>query len=388
MKKHTLSIIITVFFAGFITYTVRDIRADIAGNWRDAPADISFEKAGSMDAGAIRSYRNEDIPAEAEQFFVKGKATSGFYSEMLNACSKKFGEDNSFLKKSFLRIPAMTRGLFISDRSECEFDYNGAISDSNCAGIVRCVNAVVEREKIRLKTFNENTNKDDGDKLYIDFSHAVGTYKILSGKSVSYDDFQDDSLKRNWQRFLNSGTASFNPNDEENRRLSDSLNDAIKYGKLAQAELIHEALLAANGNVTMGMGSLAKVFFDNSGMVSHIQGMKEASEKNYYRFVGMYVGLHKTWMIRNMGSLAGYGNIAGNPVIYGTDRVCKDFWKATIFALEYYGLKNDTGARPVNFKKTLETFGPKDRGNLIDKVPEYGKGLRASMLYRKNAGLK
>ena len=387
MRKYTIPIINMVFILGLLIYIAKTPSAVIVSDWRDAPADISFEEAGSFDAEVVRSYENENIPSAVNPIAVESKETPDFYPKMLNACSQKFGGDTSILKNSFLRIPSMTRNAFVSRIKKCQFDYDGAISDTNCAGIVECVNAVVKTEKNMLGISGAGNEDDDGE-FYVDLNGAAWVYKSFLGRQVSYDDYQDGSLKLNWERFSNSGEANFNPNFEETENLRDSLEDAIQYGKITQGELIHEAILATNGNITMGMGSLAKIFHDNRSMIRSVQGMRDASGKNYYRFVGMYVGLHKSWLIRNLGTVAGDMNIAGNPVVYGVDRVVRDFWKATKFALDYYGLKDDANAEPVDFKETAKVFGPEGRGNLIDKYPEYYKGLCAAVLYRKNVGLE
>ncbi|MCG2726123.1 MAG: hypothetical protein L6420_07705 [Elusimicrobia bacterium] len=384
MKKRAIPIVAMIFFVGLIIYSARIPQTGIVTDWRDAPDDISFEMAGSLlDADAIRSYQNENIPLPQSPVPIESGKNLLYHSDMSDACSQKFGGDTSFLKNSFLRIPTMTRNLFISRERECQFNYDGAISDMNCGRIVRCVNGIVNREKRMLGKFNAN-GEDDANKFYGDIRDAVRAYESLSGEGVSYDDIQDGSLKANWERFLNSGTANFNPNAEETQVLFDSVKNAFQYGQITQGELVHEAILAANGNIVMGIGSLAKIFHDNRDMNRDIQGMENAAGKNYYRFVGMYIGLHDSMVIRQMGSVAGYANIMGNPVVYGTDKVCKDFWKATKFALDYYGLKSDADAEPVDFEKTLDVFGPNERGNLIDKIPEYTKGISAAVMYRKN----
>ncbi|GEM_PF-5923014 len=373
-------IIILLFVAECFVYFHSVPAINLLPGWRDAPNDISFEEAQG-DIKILKSNRNNaNIPLPVPKA-VASEDNYSDHSTLLDACAKKFGGNVSNLQNSFLRIPEMTRNLFVAREKRCRGILESGFSEGNCVKNLKCVSAVV---KLEHNAMYQSDNNDDEYTLYMDAKAAAFAYRLLTKKNVSYRDVQDSSLKKNWERFVNSGYARFNINDRETESLRRSIKNAIKHGKLTQSELLLESILAAKGNFTMGAGSLAQIFHDDRRLVSKIKGMRYAAGKNYYRFVGMYVGLHESALIRSLGQIAGYANIAGNPIAYGVPRVCKDFWKATKFALKYYGLSSDSKAEPVDFKETVRVFGPDGRGNYIDKFPEYTKGLSAGILYRKN----
>ena len=382
MKKNVFFISLIISFCIVFVHALKFMGYYQLSVFRDAPSDFSFDDLGNINAETIKSGDNSSMPAPS-----KPEATGIiqdselFYIKMLDSCSQKFKVDTSSLKNSFIRMPLMTRKLFLMKDKICSITSN-EISDSNCASIALCLKNVVAFEK---ESLGNSEGEDDKNKLFVDIKKAVNAYKILTGKYVSYKDPQDENFfKTAWSRFVNSGDALFNPDHQATDKLKRSIYESVKHGKITQAELIHESILAANGNLTMGSGSLAQILHDDRGLISKIERMINASGKNYYRFVGLYTGLHENTVIRTLGTIGGYGNILGNPVVYGSIQTVKDFWSATKFALEYYGLNKKSGAEPVDFNKTLKTFGPDGNGNLVDKIPEYSMGLDAAFLYKSS----
>ena len=140
--------------------------------------------------------------------------------------------------------------------------------------------------------------------------------------------------------------------------------------KLTQAEVIFEALRLTDGNVTMAMGSLGEIFCEQRRkFLPRIADMEEASGKNYYRFVGMFTGLHNG-LLRSAGAAGGYGNIVGNPLAYLIGKTA--VWWADYFQS---GKVGDYDVR--------EIFSVDGHNNIIDKVPQLDIGLSAAKKLRE-----
>jgi hypothetical protein len=382
MKPDKLpAVALFLLMAGLFVHTGRFLEKRPVTDWRDAPSDVSFEDVRSMNAAGVGDYAGPSgaiAPATAVGTPVSDPL---FHLKTLESCSQKLGGDVSSMRTQFLRIPEMTRGHLFSRTPACG-GCTGELSKANCTAMARCFYAAFDREKTMTQV--ETGGEDDEYRLASDARNAAALYKELTGKDVAYDDPQDASLSANWQRFMNSGASKFNPNDTQNERLKKSVQFARKHGNLTQTELIAEAIMAADGNITMGMGSLSLLLHDDRN-ISYIKGMTNSSGKNYYRFVGAYIGLHESEAIRSLGMMGAHGNIVGNPVVYGTVKTAGDFWDATKFALKYYGITPNSKAEPVDFGKTVETFGPKGNGNIVDKEHELLMGLNASLIYRGQA---
>jgi len=71
-----------------------------------------------------------------------------------------------------------------------------------------------------------------------------------------------------------------------------------------------------------------------------------ADGKNYYRFAGLFIGLHKG-LIRSLGESAAYANIVGNPLVYAGAEV-----------VQWWGEFFRTRRAPSKQVDTLRTLGP------------------------------
>lgn len=208
---------------------------------------------------------------------------------------------------------------------------------------------------------------DNAQRLYKDTELAIQAYEYaFPGRKVSYRDTQDFASLR---FYMNSGDAKFNPDGAQTQKARQAL-DALMPSNPPQAAVIFEALAAADGNVTLAMGSLAELFCSRrSAYVPRVRDMARADGKNYYRFAGFFIGLHPA-VVRAAGGTAAYGNIVGNPIVYAGAEIVE--WWAGVF-------KTGKANGGVD---TLRTMGPDGRGNLVDKLPELHKGLDAAELLR------
>lgn len=214
---------------------------------------------------------------------------------------------------------------------------------------------------------------DDAAKLAKDIELAIDAYQYLNHKNVTYVDAQDHASLR---FYLNSGEAKFNPNAAQTAKLDGRLNDLFTGGKVLQVDLLYEALVAADGNVTMALGSLAELFCKHRGSyIPRVADMENADGKNYYRYAGAFIDLHGV-LIRKLGEGAAYGNIAGNPIVYAGGEVI-NWWSNYL----------RTGQARGGID-TLKTLGPDGNGNLVDKVPELRKGFDAADQVKAAEGWK
>jgi hypothetical protein len=203
---------------------------------------------------------------------------------------------------------------------------------------------------------------DDAEKLRRDALIASEAYEYLNKKKVTYEDKQSFV---SFDFYMKTGDAKFNPKSDQTARLKSALLGHFATGKVVQADLIYEGLVAAEGNLTMAFGSLAELFcWNRQDFIPKVADMSNADGKNYYRYAGAFIGLH-SGVVRALGQGGSYANMAGNPVVYAGSEVIQwwsDFLKG----------------RPTKQVDTLKTLGPQGNGNLVDKGGELHKGLDAA----------
>ena len=224
-----------------------------------------------------------------------------------------------------------------------------------------------------LGSRRSDKENDTAARLFEDTTLAIKAYEYcFPGERVTYGDNQDFMSPK---FYLNTGLAQFNPDKEQTNRLERAL-DALMPANPSQARVIFEGLIAARGNLTLATGSLAELFFAKRGQyLPHVRDMAFAGGKNYYRFAGLFIGLHPA-LIRLAGGPCAYANIVGNPVVYAGAEIVE--WWAGFF-------RTGKTSGGVN---TLNTLGPDGRGNLVDKIPELNKGLDAAARLRKAGKIK
>lgn len=210
-------------------------------------------------------------------------------------------------------------------------------------------------------------HEDDKEKLYADIMVAIAAFEFIQKKKVAYKDEQEFVSADFW---MNTGAARFNPNASQTRALETALNGHFAAGRVTQADLVYEAIVAANGNVTLGLGSLAEIFCWNRGYIAKVGDMGDSSaRKNYYRFAGAFIGLHGS-IVRNMGKAGSWANMAGNAPVYAGAEIFS-WWKAVF-----------TGA-PRPQVDTAARFSTQGNNNIVDKSGELNKGLEASDIIRE-----
>jgi hypothetical protein len=207
---------------------------------------------------------------------------------------------------------------------------------------------------------------DDAAKFHDDAALAIRAYERIHGRAVVFADQQKfDSA----DFFMRTGAAILNPNSAQTAALARALHGLFAGGPILQTDLVYEALVAADGNATMAMGSLAQLFCeDRSSYIPKIADMSDANGKAYYRFTGFFIGLHGAG-VRGLGRAGSYANMGGNPVIYAGAEIYSS-WKS------YFTTGRMTGA------DTLKTLGPDGHGDLVDKGGELHKGFDAAELLR------
>lgn len=220
----------------------------------------------------------------------------------------------------------------------------------------------------KLADDGEKLYHEDGkEKLYADIMTAIAAFEFIKKKRVTYKDEQEFVSADFW---MNTGAAKFNPNAAQTRALEASLNGYFATGRVTQADLIYEAIVASDGNVTLGLGSLAEIFCWNRGYIAHVGDMGDGSaQKNYYRFAGAFIGLHGS-IVRNMGKAGSWANMAGNAPVYAGAEIFS-WWKAVF-----------TGA-PRPHVDTAARFSTQGNNNIVDKSGELNKGLEASDIIRE-----
>lgn len=219
-----------------------------------------------------------------------------------------------------------------------------------------------------LASLKSGREDDTYERLYRDSDKAIRAYEYcFPGSKVTYTDTQDFASMR---FYMDSGSAKFNPDSAQTRRAEQAL-DALMPSGPSQAQVIFEALVATGGNFTLASGSLAELFCGKrNAYLPRMRDMAYADGKNYYRFAGLFIGLHPV-LLRAAGGSAAYGNIVGNPIVYAGAEIVE--WWAGVFK---------TG-RMSGGVDTLRTMGPDGRGNLVDKIPELHKGLDAAAMLRR-----
>jgi hypothetical protein len=217
-----------------------------------------------------------------------------------------------------------------------------------------------------LATVNDHrkfgTGADDDKKFAADAELAVKAYQYLRGGRIST---KDDQTFASAGFFMRTGDATFNPNPGQTRALQGKLDGHFATGPLLQVDLIYEALVATDGNLTLAFGSLAQLFCARrEDYVAKVADMDKADGKNYYRFAGAFIGLHG-WTTRVAGMGGAYANIGGNPVVYAGYEVY-DAWKSYFTTGQMKGID------------TLKTLGPEGNGNLVDKGGQLQLGFAAA----------
>ena len=207
---------------------------------------------------------------------------------------------------------------------------------------------------------------DDAGKFHEDAVLAIRAYERLKGRAVVFGD-QQKFVSLDF--FLRTGNANLNPNSAQTAALARALSGLFAGGQILQTDAIYEALVAADGNATMAMGSLAQLFCDErSSYIPKIADMTDANGKAYYRFAGFFIGLHGAG-VRALGRASAYANMGSNPVVYAGAELYSA-WKS-VFTTGHVG-----GA------DTLKTLGPDGHGDIVDKGGELHKGFDAAELLR------
>jgi hypothetical protein len=207
---------------------------------------------------------------------------------------------------------------------------------------------------------------DDAAKFHDDAALAIRAYERIHGRAVVFADPQKFVSS---DFFMRTGGAILNPNSAQTAALAKALHGLFAGGPILQTDLVYEALVAADGNATMAMGSLAQLFCeDRASYLPKIADMSDANGKAYYRFTGFFIGLHGAG-VRALGSAGAYANMAGNPLAYAGVEIYSS-WKS------FFTTGRMTGA------DTLKTLGPDGHGDLVDKGGELHKGFDAAELLR------
>lgn len=203
---------------------------------------------------------------------------------------------------------------------------------------------------------------DDAKKLAADAELAARAYEYLRGGKIT---FKDDQKFTSMDFFMRSGNASLNPDLAQTSRLQSKIEGYFATGPVLQVDLIYEALVATDGNMTMAFASLGELFCGNRNRwIPLVADMENFSGKNYYRYSGAYVGLHGV-ATRTAGQAALYANISGNPLVFAGAEVY-DSWKSFFTTGKLIGID------------TLKTMGPDGNGNIVEKGGEFHKGFTAA----------
>lgn len=213
---------------------------------------------------------------------------------------------------------------------------------------------------------------DDANKLFDDLSFAIDAYERLKGRRVSYEDRQQHMSV---DFYMSQGAAVFNPNRAQTAALKGKLDGYRSSGKFLQVDALYEAIVAADGNVTLALGSLAELYCHNRDTyIAATTDVSNSDGKNYYRYAGGFIGLHAT-VTRALGESAAYANIVGNPVVYAGAEI-----------VQWWG--DFLRGRPTRDVNTLRTLGPQGNGNVADKGGELRKGMDAAQRLRTARGLR
>jgi len=268
--------------------------------------------------------------------------------QTLKACVEKGDIGDATVVEKASNIPSLAlnsmMALLKKEQGLCSLP-------DDCGDLERCINAADNfYEKLGLR--KKPSSSDNSNTLKADAKKAVDIYgNATVRKPVSFEDPQSHTTA---DFYLRTGGAEFNPNSAQTTKLRNSIYRLLKTRNTTQAELIHEALIATEGNLPFAFGSLAKIFHDDrSALIPKVDGMKDDSAKNYYRYAGSFIGLQKA-PVRLLGEIGSYGNIAGNPIVYAAAEVI-GYWKDTF-----------TGkpTRSVNTIRTVSSTGkvaPKSR---------------------------
>ena len=268
--------------------------------------------------------------------------------ETLKAC-REAGDigDASIIEKAG-RLPSLglqsIMALLNKDQGLCTLP-------NDCGNLEICLKAANNfYTKLGLATASSGT--DDWKKLKADAQIAVGIYSNATARErVSYDDPQNHTTA---DFYLRTGGAQFNPNSSQTAALKRSIYLLLENRNTTQTELIHEALLATEGNLPLAFGSLAKIFHDDrAGLIPRVDGMTDDSAKNYYRFAGAFIGL-QSGPVRLLGEIGSYGNMAGNPIVYAAAEVI-GFWRDTFTG------KSNGGVNTIRTVASRGMVAPKSR---------------------------
>lgn len=267
----------------------------------------------------------------------------------------------------FGMIPVLSRKAVLEKLKKdkkCPSKYPSDESEA-CAAREACLSAAVEEyRKTELPKIENLT--DDKDKLLSDILRAVDAYETITGKEVSY---KDDQQFVSWDFYMRQGEANLNPDRRQTATLQYAVMPFIERRKLTQAELIHEAILAADGNATLGIGSLAELIcWQRSDLIPRVEGIENREGKTYYRFAGAFIGFHGEFTSR-LGETAAMANILGNPIVYSAAEIGK--W--------WVDLITEPGSQKA--VDSVETF--KTRSKYGAKAGEMHMGLAAARAIRK-----
>lgn len=277
----------------------------------------------------------------------------------LEACAKKGNIGDATVVDKAWSLPRLTlekiSALLAKEQSLC------TVPD-DCGDLERCLRAADSfYEKLGLRA--KSPGDDDWKTLKADAAKALDLYANATvRKSPSFEDPQDHASA---DFYLRTGGAQFNPNGAQTEALRRSLVELTGRRRVYQAELVHEALIAAEGNLPLAMGSLAQIFHDQrNSLISRVEGMKDDSGKNYYRYAGAFIGLQNA-PVRLLGEIGSYANIGGNPIVYAAAEVI-GFWGKAI----------TTGSLPQGID-TIETVS--SRGKVGPKSRQLQMGIEAML---------
>lgn len=239
------------------------------------------------------------------------------------------------------------------------------VPDRDCDAVNRCANHLRDLYfKEAFVALRRSDANDDAARLAKDVEEAVAAWRLL-GRQVSYADDQDH-LSMDF--FMRTGDAQFNPDRGATAALRRSFLNHCSGRRMRQAEFFFEALDANNGNVTMAAASASEVLQNHRGQLRCLVDVIDQAGKNYYRFAGLFVGLHGE-PVRSAGMAGSACNIVGNPVVYSVAEI--GGWWADVFS--------GKGAR--GGVSTADTLSK--RSMYQEKLGQFNLGIEASDKLRR-----
>lgn len=213
--------------------------------------------------------------------------------------------------------------------------------------------------------------RDDGEKLFRDAVLAIAAYRSTPGEGRVRDiSFKDEQKMLSVDFYMNTGGGKLNPDGAQTQALEKRLDALIAEKPITQVDLLYEALIAAEGNVTMAFGSLSELFCRRrADYIPAVGDIQNVAGKTYYRYAGAFISLHGP-VVETLGKTSAYANMAGNPIVYAGAEVVG--WWARFIATGQAGGGIDT----------LNTLGPEGNGNIVDKSGEMNKGFDAGRRLR------